>query len=1856
MKIRNLIPENLLKYTFLILRSFALSAIIVATFSKVPVARTWASSIYWVGGTDTNWSTAANWSTGTVPSSTDDVLIDTNTTINLTSAITVKSLTLGKSSGTATTTLNFNYDAVTNGPLTIAGGNLQTYSGTTITHTAANLGTIVGRIKINVTEGDAIISGNINTDSKGYSGGTSRGVSGYGPGGGTGWYAAYQTCGAGGAGHASPGGGSCAAGGTTYQTLAAPTDLGSGGGMGYSYSYGTGVGGNGGGNIYITVGGSINIAGTLSAKGGNGGNYSGGGSGGSIYIRSQSTTISGTLSVAGGAAGNGSAAGSAGRIVIEYTSTISNTGTIDNSSGSQVGTVYYKNVSTNDITIPKANAIWYSNYLASWSFRNIYVNADVTFKPSSTTLFTINISNNLTLSSNATLFISGYYTSDSDGVGVYLNVQGDINIPSGSKISGDALGYIGGYSTSVPSGTGPGKGLGVSNHNYGDVPGGGGGYGGAGGAGYAGSGGAAYGSSSAPVNLGSGGGFGNSYINADGIGGNGGSAIKLDAKNIVIDGTLSANGGNGTAIGGGGSGGSIYMNCDSLTGSGVIQAKGGNGVTSGYGNGGNGGGGRVAISSKNISWTGNTLSSTVVTVAGSGGNGGSNGTVYIQPIIQDPTVSGISKTGATVSSVISSIPPIGATDTGFKLSTTSDITSTVQPTRAYYFNESVNTNPLIDSIGGYNGTVNGTTIATGKINGARSFNGSSDYVTIARPVQDDFSICAWINTTTVGNGTNHYQYAPILDSEVGGYVSDFGFGIDSNGKLGFGDGDGTDYSLSGSTTVSTGSWMFVCATRNKTTGLMSLYVNGSLDGTKTGSKTSLTANSNARIGYGYDAPKYINGLIDDLTIYNTVLSLNDIQYIYNSATGRENYFTASIFSNGSASSPLTISQTLTNLNPGTTYYFKPYVLADGITVYGTLASFTTLPANSSPIVNSSNIQNADIYAGKEFTITSSYSDPEGFTDLDKLYLKIHPASGTDIEMYATNTSSDQTNQSATIVSGSQYITSGKYNVSISNDTVIVTWNISLTWNWTQSTNSITYGIKAIDKQAASSDYVYTSTANKYENRLNIYGDLVVKDSQNNVLTSSSWLNANENITFSNIKVVYQGTTNIYPEVNNLSIKVTNNESMDWTEINTSGENVTISATAPNNTNTNDQYTFSIINIPSGGIDNSSLSFNIKTDKTNPVIDSLGSTTNPDINTWYNSRDVTLNWETHDNQSGISKVLGLINQDATVTDSNIIENGTLTDSKTFSTTLQSDGVWYFHLLVEDKKGLRAQETFALKIDTQNPMITKLSSTTHPDETRWYKSNVPTINWTTTDSGSGINKIFILLTPNKASTEADIVQNGIDVSSQSTWTSTELTRGIWYVNIVANDNSGKTDYKTYKLMIDSSIPDIVAVTGKYNGVLQNIDAGPVISWTDPNSTSDDTFYITNDGSDPTSSSYIYSTNLSTFDLPNQKEGTTTIKVRALNGAGTSSDIRTFVVKYDSTAPANVTSFNATVNNTTVNLSWKNPTASDFTKVILIRNAAHAPLTVTDGTKVYEGNGTTYSDQNLTENTTYYYTIFTTDTIGNTSSGAIAKATTSTNVTQSTIPTVTESTVVVKAQDLEQTKQPIITANQQTTTTNNTGTVQVYTNQTIDIEVPAETVTTNSDEVKQVVLVLENQTYIMKYDSTKNTYKTTVSTPTVKGVYDTSIYTVSNDNLSTQALSMSLTVDPNGYIYTMTGSNETRIANATVTLYKKVDGVETQWTGTTESTNPQTTNSNGEYQFFVENGEYKIIVAAQGYKTTTTEWFTVNGAVVEKNIKLEKNQNSLVIIVIASSSVILATGIIIILKKAQLFHHNKKNEQTL
>lgn len=162
-----------------------------------------------------------------------------------------------------------------------------------------------------------------------------------------------------------------------------------------------------------------------------------------------------------------------------------------------------------------------------------------------------------------------------------------------------------------------------------------------------------------------------------------------------------------------------------------------------------------------------------------------------------------------------------------------------------------------------------------------------NYMRFLRPdaISDDFTYCAWINTTETGYSQNHYQLMYIVSTETGDLNNDFGFGIDSEGYLTYGDGNyaNADITIRTTQTVNTGNWTFVAVTRKKNTGEVKLYINGVLD--KTGIcniDNTLSTAEYVLIGSETDFPGFCFGGNIGAILGNTnVLSAEDIMNNFN---------------------------------------------------------------------------------------------------------------------------------------------------------------------------------------------------------------------------------------------------------------------------------------------------------------------------------------------------------------------------------------------------------------------------------------------------------------------------------------------------------------------------------------------------------------------------------------------------------------------------------------------------------------------------------------------------------------------------------------------------------------------------------------------------------------------------------------------------------------------------------------------------------------------------------------------------------------------------------------------------------------
>jgi hypothetical protein len=155
---------------------------------------------------------------------------------------------------------------------------------------------------------------------------------------------------------------------------------------------------------------------------------------------------------------------------------------------------------------------------------------------------------------------------------------------------------------------------------------------------------------------------------------------------------------------------------------------------------------------------------------------------------------------------------------------------------------------------------------------ALQFNGTTSYATIARSVQDDFTLEAWIKPSAslpVLTGANIWNGYGIIYADTSSTTNDFGTSI-VNGKFAFGVGN-PDTNVQSTSSITNGQWTHVAATRTMATGDILVIINGAMDGMKTTTqKSSLTAPTTITIGADTLDSHYFSGLIDEVRLWNVV--------------------------------------------------------------------------------------------------------------------------------------------------------------------------------------------------------------------------------------------------------------------------------------------------------------------------------------------------------------------------------------------------------------------------------------------------------------------------------------------------------------------------------------------------------------------------------------------------------------------------------------------------------------------------------------------------------------------------------------------------------------------------------------------------------------------------------------------------------------------------------------------------------------------------------------------------------------------------------------------------------------------------
>ena len=187
-----------------------------------------------------------------------------------------------------------------------------------------------------------------------------------------------------------------------------------------------------------------------------------------------------------------------------------------------------------------------------------------------------------------------------------------------------------------------------------------------------------------------------------------------------------------------------------------------------------------------------------------------------------------------------------------------------------------------DSVGTNNGTAMNGLFNTG---GIGRFDGIDDYIELANELsvlRGTGSLSAWIKTTQTGDNTMWRAPGITGIEEAGGGDDVFWGWIDATGHIGM--TYANEAATKSTTAVNDDVWHHVVFTRDSNSGEVVVYVDGSEEARTTRAAGSVTTNNTftsiGRIEDTGGTPEYLQGSLDNVQIFNTVLTPVEVQNIF----------------------------------------------------------------------------------------------------------------------------------------------------------------------------------------------------------------------------------------------------------------------------------------------------------------------------------------------------------------------------------------------------------------------------------------------------------------------------------------------------------------------------------------------------------------------------------------------------------------------------------------------------------------------------------------------------------------------------------------------------------------------------------------------------------------------------------------------------------------------------------------------------------------------------------------------------------------------------------------------------------------
>lgn len=401
----------------------------------------------------------------------------------------------------------------------------------------------------------------------------------------------------------------------------------------------------------------------------------------------------------------------------------------------------------------------------------------------------------------------------------------------------------------------------------------------------------------------------------------------------------------------------------------------------------------------------------------------------------------------------------------------------------------------------------------------------------------------------------------------------------------------------------------------------------------------------------------------------------------------------------------------------------------------------------------------------------------------------------------------------------------------------------------------------------------------------------------------------------------------------------------------------------------------------------------KVDITSPdPIPYVNDGTGSDVNFISSTSELSANWgASSDGESGIKQYNVYVGTAPWATDV-VSSTSTLSTSITFSLTLEEGQTYYVTVEPVNGAGTVGSPTCSngQTVDTTIIPAPSFIYDGLSDDVDYTNSSSLSANWEQAEE-SDRYWVAVGSAPGGATDTLDWTNAGNNTSYTADLSGSLVDGNTYYFSVKGEKISGKF---SEAITSDGIVYDVSPPV--FSGANSATDTGAggqvSLSWEAAQDASPPVVYNVYQATDPGGFNYSAPTVSGVTSSPSLVSGLTDgttyyFVVRAQDDLGQEDSNTTAVSAVPTTAdsdpPAAPTAFGAVAGDQQVWLSWINPTDSDFAGVKLVQKTGGYPSSVSDGTMLYQGTGTSHKDTSLTNKTTYYYTLFACDSVPNCSS---------------------------------------------------------------------------------------------------------------------------------------------------------------------------------------------------------------------------------------------------------------------------------